>query len=116
MGSPQRTCSLPRRPVKFGRVLDVEFHPHARADFLDAVDWYNGERAGLGASFANAVQRTVERIAMARSTGSLAGAALRRMLVPKFPYCVIYAAEPSRLWIVAVAHFRRRPTYWRDRL
>ena len=90
-------------------MLDVEFHPHARADFLDAVDWYNGERAGLGASFANAVQRTVERIAMARSTGSLACAALRRMLVPEFPYCVIYAAEPSRLWIVAVAHFRHRP-------
>ncbi len=95
--------------------LAPEFHPEASAEFTAAVEWYEGERPGLGAAFAAAVQQTVHQAAETPLAGAPVGAALRRVLVPAFPYAVWYAVEPTRLWIVAVAHFRRRPGYWRHR-
>lgn len=95
--------------------LSVEFHPDAQEDLYGAMDWYNNERAGLGSTFVTAVERTVQTVAASPMVGSSVGKELRRILVPTFPYSVIYAVEEQRLWIVAVAHFRRRPTYWRDR-
>jgi len=40
----------------------------------------------------------------------------RRFLLRRFPYSVIYRVEPSRIVIVAIAHGRRRPGYWKERL
>jgi plasmid stabilization system protein ParE len=40
----------------------------------------------------------------------------RRFLLRRFPYSVIYRIEPAKIVIVAVAHGRRRPGYWKDRL
>ena len=96
--------------------LAVEFHPDAQEDLYEAMDWYNAERAGLGDAFVAAVERTAQMAAGAPLLGSFIGKELRRVLVPTFPYAVIYAVDSRTLWIIAVAHFRRRPTYWRDRL
>ena len=96
--------------------LAVEFHPDAQEDLYGAMHWYNAERAGVGDAFVAAVERTALMVAVAPLLGSLVGKELRRVLVPAFPYAVVYAVEPHTLWIVAVAHFRRRPTYWRARL
>lgn len=43
------------------------------------------------------------------------GQALRRVFVARFPYFVLYAPDDAPMEIVTVAHFRRRPGYWRDR-
>ena len=96
--------------------LVVEFHPDAQEDLYGAMDWYNAERAGLGNAFVAAVERTARMVADAPLLGTVIGKKLRRVLVPTLPYAVIYAVEPRTLWIIAVAHLRRRPTYWRDRL
>ena len=40
---------------------------------------------------------------------------LRRILVRRFPYGLVYRVEPDAIFIVAVAHLRRRPGYWRRR-
>jgi hypothetical protein len=37
------------------------------------------------------------------------------VLVPGFPYGLLYRAEPERIFVVAVAHVHRRPGYWRRR-
>jgi plasmid stabilization system protein ParE len=40
----------------------------------------------------------------------------RRHFPDVFPYSVIYLEEPNRIWIVAVMHLKRRPSYWRERV
>lgn len=40
----------------------------------------------------------------------------RRHFGPEFPFAIIYLARPDEVWIVAVAHFKQRPGYWKDRL
>jgi len=37
---------------------------------------------------------------------------LRRHLVRKFPFGILYRIEPEKIVIIAVAHLRRRPGYW----
>jgi hypothetical protein len=39
----------------------------------------------------------------------------RRILLDRFPYSVIYRASADEILIIAVAHLRRRPGYWRHR-
>jgi hypothetical protein len=41
---------------------------------------------------------------------------LRRLVLIRFPYVLIYSFTPDMLRIVAVAHARRRPGYWRARV
>ena len=40
---------------------------------------------------------------------------LAGVLVPRFPYGVIYCLEADRMRVVAVANLYRRPGYWRAR-
>ena len=65
--------------------LAVKFHPGARDDLHEAIDWYNDERAGLGSAFSDAVERTVQMAVDAPLLDSKVGKELRLILVPAFP-------------------------------
>ncbi len=94
----------------------VEFHPEAQDEFISAVQFYESQTAGLGLDFILTVQRAYERLLEFPATGAPFGRRLRRLLVPKFPYGLLYRVEPERVYIVAVMHLHRRPGYWRSRV
>ena len=93
----------------------VGFHPEAEAEFIAAAQRYEGQAENLGLDFIAAVERTYRRLMTFPESGHLFGRRLRRVLVPGFPYGLLYRAEPDQIFIVAVAHLRRRPGYWRHR-
>lgn len=93
----------------------LEFHPEARAEFEAAALRYAEIRASLGAAFLDRVEAATARAVRAPMTGAPIGSELRRVFVKRFPYFVLYAVEDSRLFVLAVAHFRQRPGYWRRR-
>ena len=41
---------------------------------------------------------------------------MRRRMLNRFPYGLLYAVEADRIIVVAVMHLHRRPGYWKDRL
>jgi hypothetical protein len=41
---------------------------------------------------------------------------VRRCLVHRFPYGVLYSIEPDGIFILAVMHLNRDPDYWKHRL
>ena len=94
----------------------VEFHPGAQDEFISAAQFYESQTNGLGFDFILTVQRTYEGLLDFPATGPPFGRRLRRLLVPKFPYGLVYRVEPERIYIVAVMHLHRRPGYWRSRL
>lgn len=94
----------------------VEFHPEAEDEFISAARFYEDQTTGLGLEFIRTVQGTYERLSASPRSGTPVGRRLRRTLVPKFPYGLLYRVEPERIYIVAVMHLRRRPGYWRHRL
>ena len=71
---------------------------------------YEEQRAGLARRFLAAV----ERVMMVTAKQPLSGA-IRRHLVPGFPYAIIYEAHHESVRVLAIAHLRRHPGFWVDR-
>jgi plasmid stabilization system protein ParE len=98
----------------------VAFEPEASHELEAAALWYEAQRSGLGMTFLAAVDRTVDHLATWPDAGTLVPGVLahlevRQMPVVRFPYRVAYLVAPRELRVLAVAHTRRRPGYWRSR-
>jgi plasmid stabilization system protein ParE len=102
-------------PFAGGPPPEPTFADAAEAEFLKALAYYAHRRPGLGVAFLAAVEQTVARAAAAPAAGAPLGGAIRRRLVPGFPYQVVYRADVAPLRVLAVAHLRRRTGYWRRR-
>ena len=96
-------------------MIPYAFHPDADAEFEEAALFYESRMIGLGKSFAAEVERTIALVRDFPEAGSSVGRKLRRVLVARFPYSVVYRHEADSIVVVAVAHQRRRPGYWRRR-
>lgn len=100
--------------------LPVHFGPEASSEFSDAAQWYEHRGTGLGLAFIAAVDATIESIgawsqAGARIEGLGDGLDVRRAPVARFPYHVAYLVTDEAIHVLAIAHDRRRPTYWSGR-
>ena len=82
----------------------------------EAALFYDENVSGLGTDFIDDVQRAVDRLRNYPTLGRVVTGDLRRILLSRFPFCIIYSIEPEGLLIVAVAHQYRRPGYWRERI
>lgn len=96
-------------------MIPYTFHPEADAELEEAAVFYESRLAGLGKSFAAEVERTIALVREFPEAGSQVGTRRRRVLVARFPYSIVYRQDPDAVVIVAVAHQRRRPGYWRRR-
>jgi plasmid stabilization system protein ParE len=97
---------------------EIRWHPKAVEDLQRAADWYRSQDDGphLLARFERAVTREVEHVSRAPERWPVArGLHRQKVFVGSFPYALIYRAQAQTVFIVAVAHQRRRPGYWRDR-
>jgi plasmid stabilization system protein ParE len=94
----------------------VEFHPEAEAEMRATARWYEARSPGLGQSFLDAVDATTARIAANPGAFGFARPGIRRHLVRRFPFGILYQVEPDRVYVLAVAHSHRKPAYWMHRL
>lgn len=89
----------------------------AKAELRDAVLWYIEEYGTLAAKALQAeVRRVVTRLGENPRLWAEFEPGLRRALLSKFPYSLIYTIDVDCIRIFAVAHQRRKPGYWRDRI
>lgn len=93
----------------------AELVPEAEEDLLEAATFYDAQRTGLARRFVTAVERVVAYAADRPLLGTPLGGAIRRYLVPGFPYAVIYEADREPVRVLAIAHLRRHPDFWRNR-
>jgi toxin ParE1/3/4 len=91
------------------------FRPEAEAELLDARAWYEGERVGLGAIFAAAVEATVTAILQNPLAYPRVKGDIRRSVVRRFPYAVYFSSVDYEIIVLAVIHGRRNPRHWRSR-
>jgi plasmid stabilization system protein ParE len=93
----------------------VAFHPEALAELQAVAARYEAEVPALGSAFVAEVRRAEGRLARFPLAGAPLRGETRRLLLRRFPHGLVYRAEPERVFILAVAHVRRRPGYWRSR-
>jgi plasmid stabilization system protein ParE len=96
--------------------MKYTFHPEARDELNQAVDFYEGRQSTLGVEFLEEVYSTVQRIIEFPNAFSKQSKNTRKCLVNRFPFAVIYQIKQSEIFIVAVAHLARKPGYWKERI
>jgi toxin ParE1/3/4 len=96
---------------------ELRSNQEASDEFTEAVRWYEKRRTGLGGDFFDAVAAMMEIITTTPEIGTAVGADVRtrRVLVPRFPYQIVYHVRPTEVVVVAIAHLKRRPGYWKTR-
>lgn len=101
------------------RHLIVE--PEAEAELAEGMSWYEERQPGLGAALLGEVDEVLKGL----ERGVLVGVPVphvrttlpvRRVLLDRFPYAVVFLEHGGRTHVLAVAHFKRRPGYWASRL
>jgi len=95
----------------------VRFDPLALEEIATAIQYFGSRDAELAVRFSQALDEAVAEIAAGPQRWPQTVAGCRRHRVGGFPYAVVYAVESEALVVVyAIAHLRRDPAYWVERL
>lgn len=93
----------------------LELHPAAAKEAEEAAAWYAESDPRVALRFAEELDAALSRIAEAPHRWPSYIGEARRVRLTRFPFLVAYREEPDRILIVAVAHAKRKPGYWRER-
>ena len=92
--------------------MKVVFSKLANLELEDAIAYYELELSGLGINFKKEVRKNIERIKKFPEAASIERGEIRKSLLHKFPYKILYSIESDHIFIIAIAHQHRRPDYW----
>jgi plasmid stabilization system protein ParE len=95
--------------------MRVSFHPAAAAEVERAQAWYEERSVLAAAGFLQELSRAVQRVRAAPERYPAAEHGTRRILLDQYPFSAFYLVRPEEVFIVAVAHHKRRPGYWAAR-
>ena len=95
--------------------MQIRITAAAELELDEAVAWYGQQQAGLEAAFLREFQATIRRIRIRPEIYNEIRPGIRRGLMRRFPYSIIYENGADLLLILAVAHQHRRPGYWREK-
>jgi toxin ParE1/3/4 len=93
----------------------VRLLPEAKAEFDEAADWYEGQRGGLGLRFVGQIRAVLRRIARNPKLHAAVYKDVRKAVVARFPYVVLYREEDRSVVVIAVFHASRNPGVWKSR-
>jgi hypothetical protein len=97
-------------------MMPIDFLPEADQEMIEAARYYQSLSSGLGDDYLDEVERAVHSIATSPQTWPIFEGDFRRRLVKRFPFGVIYKIESDKILIIAIAHLRRKPGYWKKRI
>jgi plasmid stabilization system protein ParE len=94
---------------------EVILHPQAEEEILEALNWY-AERSPLAArAFVHELSSIVLLGRRSPEAWPRAFGEVRRIVFPHYPFQLMFRVKGELIEIVALAHQRRRPFYWRNR-
>ena len=96
--------------------MNVRFLSLARHEVDDAVLWYEERAEGLSREFLDELDRVVRLVRAHPLIATQIEPEIRRFLLTRFPYSLIYGIDRETIVVIAVAHQHREPGYWADRL
>lgn len=90
----------------------IKYHPAAEDELMNEIGYLELRALGLGRRFHAEVRKAESFIRQFPKSGHEISPGIRKHLLRKFPFSLIYSVETDGLLILAVAHHRRRPRYW----
>jgi plasmid stabilization system protein ParE len=95
--------------------LPLVLHPDAVEEAQAAWQWYFERSQSAADSFLVEIDHGIESISEAPERWPLFVHGTRRYLFHRFPFQIVYRVANDRIEVVAIAHGRRRPGYWKTR-
>ena len=92
------------------------FDDLAKEEFKETSEYYEFEIEGLGMRFKEEIIRALRNIKKFPEIGIIEEGDIRRYLLHKFPYKIMYSIEKDYIYILAIAHMHREPNYWINRV
>ena len=96
--------------------MEVIFNELAVNEMNDAIAYYELQYSGLGAAFKEEVQKALKRIIAYPDAWPAAEDYIRKYILHKYPYYILYSLEKDHLYIIPIAHQHRKPNYWIERI
>lgn len=101
------------KPVRLAR--------EANREITEAATWYESRQTGLSDKFLDEIDGVLVRIRRHPESFTVIPdtspkLAIRRALLSRFPYALIFLELEKEIRVIAAAHLKRRPTYWLRRL
>jgi plasmid stabilization system protein ParE len=97
-------------------VRDYRFHPLAWREVEEADSWYLSRSYDVSVEFLSELYAAVEEISQAPQRWPKYLHGTRRFVMQRFPFSVVYLDDPDLVTIIAVAHSKRKPGYWKGRV
>jgi len=102
-------------------VTPVRFALEVEGELTDAVLWYEARKEGLGADLLAEIEATLPFLGdRPRSFPRLLDVdpalEIRRALLARFPFALVFLVRSDEVRVLAVAHAKRRPGYWLSRV
>jgi plasmid stabilization system protein ParE len=95
--------------------MTAEFLPDAQEEMVDAARFYEEKAAGIGIAFLLEVHKAVSKIVDQPLSAPEIRGNIRKKVIRRFPYNLLYTVEEDVIVIIAVAHQKRAPSYWHKR-
>ena len=95
---------------------EVVLHEAALAEAQNAYDWYATQDLVAAEGFIDELDHAIEQIGTYPNSGAAHHSGTRRYVMRRFPFTVIYRDQETKIEVVAVAHGRRKPDYWKERI
>ena len=94
----------------------VFFHQAAKDELLISRDYYDELVFGLGKSFLIEVERCLNIIKSNPLAYPIVRQNIRKAVIMKFPFSILYKLEDKNVYILAIMHQKRKPNYWSKRV
>jgi plasmid stabilization system protein ParE len=99
----------------------VSLSPEAVVELIEAASWYETRQPGLAVKFLQEIDQAQQAIqsrplSFPRLANTAVDLEIRRALLPRFPYALVFLELQTEIRVHAIAHAKRHPDYWLNRL
>jgi plasmid stabilization system protein ParE len=95
--------------------IEVSFHPEAVRELRAAFLWYFDRNPVVAQSFQAETEHAIEVVLENPRRWPKWGKSERQYVFPRFPFNLIYRVNLGVVEVIAVAHQKRKPGYWKKR-
>lgn len=97
-------------------MIPVRLLKPAEQEMLDAAQYYELQADGLGNVFLDKLDSAINDISLSPESWQVVHNNIRRRLVYRFPYTLLYRVDDNEIVIIAIMHLHRHPLYWINRI
>jgi len=95
---------------------EIRLHPDAEQELRNANLWYAERNATVAESFVAEVDHAIGVIGENPVRWPKLTKSVRRYVFPRFPFSLVYRVKPTYVEVIAIAHQKKHPGYWQQRL